>query len=273
MAPIDFHGQTTLITGASSGIGAAFARQVAARGSNLVLVARRLDRLNELAAELRSTHGIVVDTLALDLAEPSPGQTLAANLAARGIEVTSVINNAGFATTGAFHREDPQALQREIAVDVAAVVDISHAFIESLRTAGVGVLVNIASAVAYQPFPNMAVYSASKAFVLHFTEALWEESRDTGLRVMAVSPGATSTEFFDVSGTQAPGFGVHTPEFVADYALGALDKRRHPPSQAVGRLNKFATLMPRLLGRRALVLASARLTRSVVESSGVATQV
>jgi short-subunit dehydrogenase len=264
---VDFTNQTTLITGASSGIGAAFARKLAARGSHLVLVARRADRLRVLAAELRAAHGITVDTVALDLATASPGAHLAAELTARGVSVTSVVNSAGFATTGTLHLEDPQALQREIAVDVAAVVDISRAFIEPLRNAGVGVLVNVASAVAYQPFPGMAVYSASKAFVLHFTEALWQESLGTGLRVMALCPGATGTEFFDVSGTNAPGTGVHTPEFVADYALRALDSRRHPPSLAVGRLNKAATVIPRLLGRRALVRLSARLAAASLKGS------
>ncbi|CAN5706864.1 SDR family oxidoreductase [soil metagenome] len=267
MAPVDFTDQYTLITGASSGIGAAFARKLAARGSNLILVARREDRLQTLADELRAAHGILVETVPLDLAEPAAGSGLAAELQFRGIEVTSVINNAGFATVGPFHTEDSEALQREIAVDVAAVVDISRAFIEPLRTAGVGVLVNVASAVAYQPFPNMAVYSASKAFVLHFTEALWQESLGTGLRVMAVSPGATRTEFFDVSGSAAPGAGVHTPEFVAEYALRALDSRRPPPSIAVGRLNSLATLMPRVVGRRALVQLSARLARSATQNS------
>lgn len=264
---VDFTNQTTLITGASSGIGAAFARNLAARGSNLVLVARRADRLRTLAEELEAAHGVAVDIVALDLATASPGAHLAAELAARGVSVTSVINNAGFATTGLFHLEEPEALQREVAVDVAAVVDISHAFIEPLRAAGVGVLVNVASAVAYQPFPGMAVYSASKAFVLHFTEALWQESLGTGLRVMALCPGATRTEFFDVSGTKAPGAGVHTPEFVVDYALRALDKRRPPPSLAVGRLNKVATVIPRLLGRRALVQLSARLAAASLKDS------
>lgn len=265
MAAIEFTGQTTLITGASSGIGAAFARKLAARGSSLVLVARRADRLRTLAEELQAAHGVAVQTVALDLASPSPGTQLADERAARGVSVTSVINNAGFATTGPFHREDPAALQRELAVDVAAVVDISRAFIDPLRSAGIGILVNVASAVAYQPFPGMAVYSASKAFVLHFTEALWQESQGTGLRVMALSPGATRTEFFDVSGTNAPSTGVHTPEFVADYALRTLDSRRHPPSLAVGRFNKVATLMPRLIGRRALVQLSAQLARPSVQ--------
>ncbi|MGV9245507.1 SDR family NAD(P)-dependent oxidoreductase [Streptomyces sp. NPDC003710] len=121
-----------------------------------------------------------------------------------GLSVTSVINNAGFATFGPFHQADPDRLRREISVDVTAVADISRAFIEQLRTAGRGVLVNVASMAAYQPNPRMALYGATKAFVLSLTEALWEESRGTGLRVLALSPGATQTEFFDVVGTTSP---------------------------------------------------------------------
>ncbi|MCF3128832.1 SDR family NAD(P)-dependent oxidoreductase [Streptomyces olivochromogenes] len=263
MTAVDYNGQTTLITGASAGLGAEFARQLAARGSDLVLVARRKDRLEKLAAELRRHHGIEVHVLALDLATGNPGQALIERLEPLGLHVTSVINNAGFASFGAFHQADPERLRREIAVDVTAVADISRAFIEQLRTAGRGVLVNVASMAAYQPNPRMALYGATKAFVLSLTEALWEESRGTGLRVLALSPGATRTEFFDVVGTDraAGGTKLASPVDVVHTALTALDRRNPPPSVIAGRMNRvMAVLARRLATRRQVIRAVGRLT-------------
>ncbi|MGW7381043.1 SDR family NAD(P)-dependent oxidoreductase [Streptomyces sp. NPDC054794] len=263
MTAVDYHGQTTLITGASAGLGVEFARQLAARGSDLVLVARRKDRLEKLAAELRGHHGIEVHVLALDLATGNPGQALIEQLEPLGLHVTSVINNAGFASFGAFHQADPERLRREIAVDVTAVADISRAFIEQLRTAGRGVLVNVASMAAYQPNPRMAIYGATKAFVLSLTEALWEESLGTGLRVLALSPGATRTEFFDVVGTDraAGGTKLASPADVVRTALAALDRRNPPPSVIAGRMNRvMAVLARRLATRRQVIRAVGRLT-------------
>lgn len=130
MTAVDYRGQTTLITGASAGLGAEFARRLAARGSDLVLVARRRQRLEELAAELRAHHGIQVHVVAMDLAADNPGQALAAQTDRLGLHVTRVINNAGFASFGPFHAADPVRMRREIAVDVTAVADTSRAFIE-----------------------------------------------------------------------------------------------------------------------------------------------
>jgi len=203
MTYVDYHGQTTLITGASSGIGAAFARALAARGSDVVLVARRLDRLQALAAELEHGHGVRATAIALDLSVPGAGRALAAAAEERHLTVTSLINNAGFGTDGPFHQADADRLGEQINVNVGSLVDITRAFIEPLRASGTGVLVNVASMAAHNPIPGMATYAATKAFVLNFTEALWYESRPTGLRVLALSPGLTSTEFFDVLGGQA----------------------------------------------------------------------
>jgi short-subunit dehydrogenase len=263
MTAVDYHGQTTLITGASAGLGAEFARQLAARGSDLVLVARREERLEELAAELRAHNRVQAHVVAMDLATDNPGQELATRVERLGLQVTSVINNAGFATFGPFHRAEPERLRREIAVDVTAVADISRAFIEQLRADGRGVLVNVASMAAYQPNPRMALYGATKAFVLSLTEALWEESRHTGLRVMALSPGATRTEFFDVVGTMraAGGSSLASPADVVRTALAALDRRNPPPSVIAGRMNRvLAFLTRRLATRRQVVRAVGRLT-------------
>lgn len=255
MAAIDYSEQTTLITGASSGIGAALAHELAGRGSDLVLVARRLDRLQRLASELETNHGITATPISLDLGAPRAGRALAAEVAERGIVLTGLVNNAGFATDGPFHEEDPDVLIEELNVDVANLVDITRAFIDPLRSAGIGILVNIASMAAYVPGPDMAVYSASKAFVLSFTEALWYESRGTGLRVLSFAPGLTRTEFFErLDGGSYRG-NHQTPEQVAKRAMRALDCDRGPSAQS-SRRNALATAVPRFLTRRRTVISS-----------------
>ncbi|MFD7840705.1 SDR family NAD(P)-dependent oxidoreductase [Streptomyces sp. NPDC059761] len=252
---VDYRGRTTLITGASSGLGAEFARQLAARGSDLVLVARREDRLKELAGQLSAAHGVTVEPVVMDLSVEGCGDLLAAEVERRGITVSSVVNNAGFGTYGRFHEEDPKRLRQEVGLDVMAVVDISRAFIGPLRSRGDGVLINVASMAGYQPVPNMAVYGASKAFVLSFTEALWQESRGTGLRVLALSPGATKTEFFDVVGTEdaASGTKMQTSAEVVRTALKALDRRNPPPSVISGSMNRIMAFSGRLASRRTVV--------------------
>lgn len=256
MNPVDYTNQTILVTGASSGIGVAFARALAARGANLVLVARRLDRLEALATELQAAHGIRAEVIGLDLGTAAAGRTLKSRTDELGLAITGVVNNAGFGTDGPFLNEDPDTLAAEIAVDITALVDISRAFIEPLRSAGTGILVNVASMAAHQPIPGMAVYSASKAFVLNFTEALWHESRSTGLRVLALSPGLTSTEFFDVLGAEQYQGNYETPEQVVQTALKALDRNRRP-SITSGRRNAFLTSAARLLTRRRAVMIAA----------------
>ncbi|WP_110851726.1 SDR family NAD(P)-dependent oxidoreductase [Georgenia satyanarayanai] len=243
--------QTVLVTGASAGIGAELARQLAARGAGLVLVARRAERLEALAGELRRAHEVPVTTLAMDLARPGVGQALRGELADRGVEVTGVVNNAGFANHGLFHEEALTDLMREIALDVSAVVEISHAFLPDLRRHGHGFLLNVASMAAYQGNPTMAVYGAAKAFVLSLTEALWYEARGSGVRVLAVSPGATQTEFFDVAGDAADGGGRRmTASEVVATSLRALERRNPPPGVVVGRANRLSAAAVRALGRR-----------------------
>lgn len=271
MGAVDYRGQLTLVTGASSGLGAEFARQLARRGSDLVLVARRRDRLEALAGELSSRHGVTAHVEVRDLGEERAGEVLAAELRERGLVVTSLVNNAGFGTFGPFHREDPARLRQEIAVDVTAVVDLSRAFIDQLREHGRGVLVNVASMAAYQGNPGMAVYGATKAFVLSLTEALWAESRGTGLRVMALSPGATRTEFFDVTGTldAAGGRPLQDPGEVVATALRALDRRNPPPGVIAGRRNRvLAGAARHLMSRAQVVRAIGRLTGHTSPAAG-----
>ncbi|MEU2288554.1 SDR family oxidoreductase [Streptomyces sp. NPDC013178] len=252
MSDIDYHRQTVIVTGASSGLGAEFARQLARRGANLVLVARRADRLESLAAELTRAHGVSVTAVARDLGQPDAGRTLRAELESRGIYATGLVNNAGFGTHDAFTDEDPDRLQSMIALNVSALVDLSRAYIGPLSSADTGVLINVASLLGFQPTPYMSTYGATKAFVLNFTESLWEETRGTGLRVLAVNPGATKTEFYDVAGSSAD-YGTKrvTPEQVVKIALDTLDRRSAPPSVVTN--GRPVALLGRLLPRRSMV--------------------
>jgi short-subunit dehydrogenase len=253
MSKVDYRSQTVIVTGASSGLGAEFARQLARRGANLVLVARRADRLESLAAELTRAHGVTVTTVARDLGMPDAGRTLRAELESRGIYATGLVNNAGFGTNKEFAEEDPDRLQSMIALNISALVDLSRAYVGPLTATGNGILINVASLLGFQPTPYMGVYGATKAFVLSFTESLWEETRGTNLRVLAVNPGAMQTEFFDVAGNQSADYGTKraTPEQVVRISLDALDRRSAPPSVITN--SRSLALLSRLLTRRHVV--------------------
>ena len=261
--PFDASGTTVLITGASAGLGAEFARRFAGRGADLVLVARRADRLEQLAAELRAAHPVTVTVLPFDLAAPGAGARLRSELAARDIRVDSLINNAGFGTHGDFASADLDRLTSEIQLNVTTLVELSHTFLPDLLR-GRGALVNVASTAAFQPTPGMAVYGATKAFVLNFTEALWAEARGTSLTVLAVCPGPTRTEFFDVVGSEDAAVGrMQTADQVVATALRALDRRSTPPSVVSGLMNWVSSVSTRFATRRIGALASGRLLGDV----------
>lgn len=249
---------TALITGASSGLGEEFARQFAARGADVVLVARREDRLRALADRVAAEHGVTATALAIDLAAPDAATRLRSELDERGIRLHSLVNNAGFGMRGAFVDADPARIDEMVRVNAATLVSITRAFLPDLVQAGDGALVSIASTGAYQPCPNMAVYGATKAFVLSFTEALAYETRDSGLSVLCVSPGATRTEFFDVVGRDAAVGRFKTSEQVVARALRELDRTHTPPSFVSGRLNAMSATLAGWLPRRAALALSGR---------------
>lgn len=262
MPSLDYSHQTVLITGASSGIGAAFARALAARGSDLILVARRLDRLEDLAAELEAAHGIAATPIARDLGLPLAGAELHAAVAAADLRITGLINCAGFGTFGPFIAEDAARLVQEIAVDVSTPVQLSSAFLPELVAAGSGFLINVASMAAYTPTPRMAVYGAAKAFVLSFTESLWAETRQSGVTVFALSPGATSTEFNAVVGSDdaTAGARMRTADNVVTTALTHLGSRNPGPSVIDGTSNRIGAWASRLASRRSAATMMYRLT-------------
>ncbi|MBU3750794.1 MAG: SDR family oxidoreductase, partial [Mycobacterium sp.] len=188
---------TALVTGASSGIGEQFALQLGRRGHNVVLTARSEGKMEDLARRLQAEHpDIDVTVIGADLAEPGSGAALTAELAARGIEVDVLINNAGFGSHNPLAEEDPENLAREIQLNCSSLVDLTARLLPAMLERDRGGVLNVASTAAYQPLATMAVYGATKAFVLSFTEALWAETRTTGVRVMALCPGATETGFF-----------------------------------------------------------------------------
>ncbi|WP_369371950.1 SDR family NAD(P)-dependent oxidoreductase [Promicromonospora sp. Populi] len=247
---LDLTGTTTVVTGASSGIGTAFARTLAARGSDLVLVARRIDRLTELADALAAEYGVTAHPLALDLTDADAVGRLRTFLDERNITVDSLVNNAGFATHGPLLDADPARIADEVRLNVAVLVELTHALLPQLTGSGRGFLVNVASTSAFQPTPGMAVYGATKTFVLNFTEALAYELRGTSLRVTALCPGPTRTEFFDVAGTDGEAFGPkETPAQVVATAFRALDGARTPAYVISGLRNRLLSLASRLAPR------------------------
>ena len=261
--PLNYPGSTVLITGASSGLGAEFAAQLAARGANLVLVARREGRLRELAAALAARHSITATAIGVDLAVPGAARVLADALQDRGIAVDSLINNAGFGMVGDFAEADPDRLAELVAVNVAALTDLSRLLLPALLRSGRGMLLNIASTASYQPTPGMAAYGASKAYVLSLTEAIGYEARGSGLRVLAFSPGPTRTEFFDVvGGTEGAAVGrFQSAAQVVAAALAELDRTHPRPSVVSGRANAATAILARLAPRRFTLFAVARALR------------
>ncbi|MTE24264.1 SDR family oxidoreductase [Microbacterium sp. ZXX196] len=252
---------TTLITGASAGLGAEFAAQLAARGHDLVLVARREERLRELADRLAADHGVLVETIAADLASDGAARRLHAETASRGIHVTGLVNNAGFGLKGALADEDPTRLDAMIHLNVATLTALTRAYLPDILAAG-GILVNVASTAAYQPCPSMAAYGATKAYVLSFTEAIAHEARGSGARILAISPGATRTEFFDEVGTEAMAFGrFQSSRQVVAHTLRALDARSRPASVVSGRLNALTAAIAQRVPRRLALAASGRALR------------
>src|SRR5712692_3888982 len=218
---------TTLITGASSGIGEAFARKLATRGHNLLLVARSEDKLINLCNELGRINGTRAQYVALDLSEPEAPARLFEDTRKRDLRIDFLINNAGFGSLGDFTKLDLARELNMINLNVRALVDLTNRFLVPMRERKNGTIINVASTAGFQPVPFMATYAATKAFVLSFSEALWEENRPYGIKVMALCPGVTNTNFFAAAHMQKPpGRVAQTAEDVVDTALRGLKRGR-----------------------------------------------
>jgi short-subunit dehydrogenase len=194
---------TCLITGASSGIGADLADLAAADGFDLVLVARRVSALRTVAAACERQHGVKVTIIPADLADPTAPRVLGAELRARGLQVHTLVNNAGLGATGPVATLSLETQLNILQVNITALTELTRRLLPMMLERGSGAVLNVASTAAFLPGPNMAVYYASKAYVLSFTEALGEEVRGTGVQVSVLCPGPTATEFASRAGMAA----------------------------------------------------------------------
>ena len=254
--PAPSYGSTVLITGASSGSGADLARQLAERGYNLTIVARRRERLEELADEVREAHDVNVDVETCDLGDATARRRLIDKLRSGEREVVGLCNNAGFGNLGNFLDND---LEREVDVvrlNVEAVQEMAGAFLPRMVEQGAGAVLNVASTAAFQPLPGFATYAASKAFVHSFSEAVHSELSGTGVSVTSLCPGFTRTEFEEAAGAEAaaaklPGFTWLESADVARQAIeGMVEGRR---TVVPGVLNKAVSTSGRFVPRTVLL--------------------
>ena len=254
-----YKGSTAMITGASKGLGAAFTKELAGRGMNLVLVARSFGPLQDLADSLGAQHGVRCVALQADLAAPDAVERIVTELERLDLKIDLLINNAGLGLTGDFLSHDRAAELASIQVNVQALVGLSHALGAKMVSRGTGGIINLASNAAFQPLPHMATYAAAKAFVLHFSEALKIELKGRGVQVMAVCPGPTATSFFEGVSTKMKGVAFDSAEMVVGRTLRSFDQKKSVAYP--GRFSvRVATWLPRLLPRSVVVSAAASAT-------------
>jgi uncharacterized protein len=242
--------QTALVTGASSGIGAAFARRLAARGTDLVLVARRTDRLEALAAELEKAHGASARVLTMDLGAHGGAEKLIDAVEALGAPVDLLVNNAGFGAYGRLVEIPIERVAQMIELNVTALTLLTHHFAKQMVARGGGRILQVSSIGAFQPSPLYAAYSATKSYVLSMSEAIHHELRGTGVSVTTICPGLTETEFHDVAHHVKPGWMravSMTADDVAEIGLRAADAGRAVVTP--GLANKLTGLLVKLLPR------------------------
>jgi len=255
-----WQGRWAVVTGASAGIGAALARELAAAGAHLVLTARRKDRLQALGAQIRAAHAVSIEIFEGDLAAPRTPDALFSFTQEKGIAVDVLVNNAGFGAYGPFHSVPVERQLEMVQVNISAVVQLTHLYLPGMIQRRRGDVLILASTAAFQAVPYISVYAATKSFDLFFAEALAEEVREYGIHVTALCPGATSTEFQQVAAQPDYAFrSAETPEKVARVGLDAL-----AAGKAVvisGARNNVMTQSQRLAPRRLVTSMAARLFR------------
>lgn len=244
MAKRNLGGQTALVTGASSGLGAAFARRLAAMGADLVITARRADNLAALSKELEERDKVKVTVIALDLSEPGAAEKLFAETEGKGQVIDILINNAGGGIHQNFADTEWERIARQIQLNVVALTELTHLFVRKMLARGKGHILNVASIGAYTPSPTYATYSAGKAFVRDFTEAVSYELRNTPVRVSCLCPGGVFTEFHQAAGhTISESFKLTfmTAEACADVGLSAMfSGRRNVISGLINKIMMFS---------------------------------
>lgn len=248
--------KTALITGASAGIGAAFAKELAERKTDVILVARSQEKLEKLAEELQAQHNIKAHVIIQDLTQPGATKAVFDRVSQQGLTVDLLINNAGFGDYGPFAERQLEKQVQMIQLNVLALVELTHLFLTEMKKCRSGAIINVSSISAYQALPYCSVYSATKAFILHFTEALWAENKDSGVRILALCPGPTESNFF-VEAEFPNTFGgagqnYATAEQVAKETLIALQKD-HSTIVTGGINNQIIVNLPRLLPRDTVI--------------------
>jgi uncharacterized protein len=247
----NLQGKTALVTGASSGLGIDFARHLAARGCNLILVARRENQLREVQQQISQRYGVEVQIIPMDLIADNAPQTLYDQIKASGKQVDVLINNAGYGLYGRFIEIEWEREKNMLELDIVVLMHLTKLFLKDMLTRNFGYILLVSSIGAYQPAPLYASYSAAKSFVLNFGEALNYELRNTNVRCSVIAPGITATEFLKVSGQQASLYQRLTmmqSEEVTRVGIESMLKGK--PSVVPGKLNAFMAWSNRLMPRR-----------------------
>ena len=258
---MNLENQTALITGSSGGIGEDFAVAFAKRKANLVLVARREDKLAQLRTRLLESHpGLTIDIITADLSVPGSAAELATKVGSLGRRIDILVNNAGVGLHGDFVTQGVAENSAQIQLNCVTLVELTGLFLPAMTKAGRGLVINVASTAAFQPTPGMAVYGATKAFVLSFTEALWQETKSTGVRVFALCPGATETEFFARTGEEFLTSGRQTSAQVVDTAMATIDKST--PTVVSGLKNSVLASAYRYTPRKMMLTVSERIMKA-----------
>lgn len=256
----NYKGKVALVTGASSGIGKAYAEELASKGCHVILASRSKEKLDILAEKLTSTYKIQAFSIMSDLSQSDSVEKLVSQIKDLGLNVDILINNAGFSTFGAFEKISHERENEEITVNITSLVTLTHHLLPHMQQQKEGIIVNVASIAAFQPTSYAAVYSASKAFVLSFSEALWAENRKLGVRILALCPGPTKTNFFNVAGIEHLPGGAKTPQEVVKTAFRGIEKDKSYVT--IGIRNYLMCNVTRLLSRKFVVAATERFIRS-----------
>ena len=241
-----------VVTGASGGLGEAYARELARQGSDVVLVARSVEPMERLAAELSEQHGVSTMVLPCNLSDPKARAALVATLDT--LEIHTLVNNAGFGTMGMLGELDRARITSEVELNVVALTELTHAVVPRMVARGRGAIINVASMAAFQPIPQMSTYAATKSYVLSFTSGLWAELEGTGVRAVCICPGPTDTSFFDNAGNGDVMKQRRRPEQVVASTFAAL--RAGKPYVVDGASNKVMAQSSRFVPTSLLVRAA-----------------